>query len=61
MYLVDIYTCSVNLAGLPGISLNCGTADGLPVGMQIIGRPFDEETLLRVGHCYEQLKKNEKD
>jgi aspartyl-tRNA(Asn)/glutamyl-tRNA(Gln) amidotransferase subunit A len=61
MYLVDIYTCSVNLAGLPGLSLNCGMADGLPVGMQIIGRPFDEETLLRVGHCYEQLKKNEKD
>jgi len=56
MYLVDIYTCSVNLAGLPGISLNCGTADGLPVGLQIIGRPFDEETLLRVGHCYEQIR-----
>jgi len=61
MYLVDIYTCSVNLAGLPGLSLNCGQADGLPVGMQIIGRPFDEETLLRVGHFYERLRGKEKD
>lgn len=61
MYLVDIYTCSVNLAGLPGLSLDCGPAGGLPVGMQIIGRPFDEETLLRVGHYYEQIMKNEKD
>jgi aspartyl-tRNA(Asn)/glutamyl-tRNA(Gln) amidotransferase subunit A len=54
MYLVDIYTVSLNLAGLPGISINCGLADGLPVGFQLIGKPFDEEVLLRVGHAYEK-------
>ena len=53
MYLVDIYTCSVNLAGLPGLSVNCGMVEGLPVGLQIIGKPFDEGTVLRVGHAYE--------
>jgi aspartyl-tRNA(Asn)/glutamyl-tRNA(Gln) amidotransferase subunit A len=55
MYLVDIYTVSLNLSGLPGMSMKCGMADGLPVGIQIIGKPFDEETVLRVGHAYEQL------
>ena len=55
MYLVDIYTVSLNLSGLPGMSLNCGTADGLPVGLQIIGKAFDEETVLRVGDAYNQL------
>ena len=55
MYLVDIYTVSLNLAGLPGMSINCGWADGLPVGMQIIGKPFDEQTVLRVGHAYEMM------
>ncbi len=55
MYLSDIYTISANLAGLPAISLNCGfTAAGLPIGLQIVGRPFDEETILRVAHAYEQ-------
>jgi aspartyl-tRNA(Asn)/glutamyl-tRNA(Gln) amidotransferase subunit A len=55
MYLSDIYTISANLAGLPAISVNCGfTASGLPIGFQIIGRPFDEETVLRVAHAYEQ-------
>ena len=54
MYLVDIYTVSLNLAGLPGISIPCATVDSLPVGMQIIGRPFDEEMILRVGYAYEQ-------
>ncbi|MFH1489524.1 MAG: amidase family protein, partial [Pseudomonadota bacterium] len=53
-----IYTCSVNLAGLPGLSVNCGTVEGLPVGLQIIGRPFDEVTVLGVGHAYEKM--NEK-
>jgi aspartyl-tRNA(Asn)/glutamyl-tRNA(Gln) amidotransferase subunit A len=53
MYLVDIYTVSLNLSGLPGLSMPCGEVDGLPVGMQIIGRPFDEETILGVGHAYE--------
>ncbi len=55
MYLVDVYTVSLNLSGLPGLSLNCGFLDGLPVGMQIIGQAFDEETVLRVGHAYEQM------
>jgi aspartyl-tRNA(Asn)/glutamyl-tRNA(Gln) amidotransferase subunit A len=55
MYLSDIYTISVNLAGLPGISLPCGfDANGLPIGLQIIGKPFDEATILRVAHVYEQ-------
>lgn len=55
MYLSDIYTISVNLATLPGISVPCGlTDDGLPVGIQLMGRPFDEETLLRAAHFYEQ-------
>lgn len=57
MYLVDIYTVSLNLSGLPGMNVKCGTADGFPVGMQIIGRPFDEATVLRVGHAYEQIAK----
>ena len=53
--LEDIFTVSVNLAGLPGLSLPCGfDRGGLPIGLQIIGRPFDEETTLRVGHAYEQ-------
>jgi aspartyl-tRNA(Asn)/glutamyl-tRNA(Gln) amidotransferase subunit A len=56
MYLVDVYTVSLNLSGLPGMSVNCGTLNGLPVGMQIIGRAFDEEMVLRVGHAYERLK-----
>ncbi|MFC1868108.1 Asp-tRNA(Asn)/Glu-tRNA(Gln) amidotransferase subunit GatA [Thermodesulfobacteriota bacterium] len=55
MYLVDIYTVSLNLSGLPGMSVNCGTVDGFPVGMQVIGDAFDEETVLRVGHAYEAL------
>ncbi len=55
MYLVDIYTVSLNLSGLPGMSVNCGRVEGLPVGLQIIGKAFDEEMVLRVGHAYEQL------
>ena len=55
MYLADIFTISVNLAGVPGISIPCGfTSGGLPIGLQLIGRHFDEETLLRVSHAYEQ-------
>ena len=55
MYLSDIYTISINLAGLPALSLPCGfAADGMPIGMQIIGKPFDEATILRVAHGYEQ-------
>jgi aspartyl-tRNA(Asn)/glutamyl-tRNA(Gln) amidotransferase subunit A len=55
MYLTDIYTISVNLAGLPGISIPCGfTGAGLPIGLQLIGRPFDEAGLLAIAHSYEQ-------
>ncbi|HSP96825.1 MAG TPA: Asp-tRNA(Asn)/Glu-tRNA(Gln) amidotransferase subunit GatA [Candidatus Dormibacteraeota bacterium] len=55
MYLSDIFTISVNLAGLPGLSLPCGfDAQGLPIGLQIVGRPFDEETVLRTAYAYEQ-------
>jgi aspartyl-tRNA(Asn)/glutamyl-tRNA(Gln) amidotransferase subunit A len=55
MYLADALTVSVNLAGLPGLSQTCGfDGDGLPIGLQIIGRPFDEQTVLNVAHAYEQ-------
>jgi aspartyl-tRNA(Asn)/glutamyl-tRNA(Gln) amidotransferase subunit A len=54
MYLSDIYTTSVNLAGLPGISVPCGfTAAGLPIGLQLIGKAFAEDTLLRAAHAYQ--------
>ena len=54
MYLSDIYTISVNLAGLPGISIPCGfTKSRLPIGMQLIGRPFDESSLLSIAHDFE--------
>ncbi len=55
MYLVDIYTVSLNLAGLPGMSLPCGRVDNLPVGLQIVGKHFDEETVLQVGAAYERM------
>ena len=54
MYLADIYTVSLNLYGGPGISVPCGYADGLPVGLQIIGKHFDEATILRAAWHYEQ-------
>ncbi len=55
MYLADVYTVPCNLAGLPGLSLPCGfTASGLPVGLQLLGKPFDEATLLRVARAYER-------
>ena len=55
MYLSDIFTIPANLAGLPALSLPCGfDRAGLPIGMQVIGRPFDESTVLRLGHAYEQ-------
>ena len=54
MYLNDIFTVTVNMAGLPGISVPAGlSAEGLPLGLQLIGRPFDEETLFRVAHVIE--------
>jgi aspartyl-tRNA(Asn)/glutamyl-tRNA(Gln) amidotransferase subunit A len=54
MYMNDILTIPVNLAGLPAISVPCGLSEGLPVGLQIIGKAFDEATVLRVAHAYEQ-------
>ena len=58
MYLGDIYTISINLAGLPGISVPCGTdSKGLPIGMQLIGDCFKEKTLIRAAYTYEQSVK----
>ncbi|TQR17692.1 Asp-tRNA(Asn)/Glu-tRNA(Gln) amidotransferase subunit GatA [Psychrobacillus vulpis] len=54
MYANDILTIPVNLAGVPGISIPCGFSDGLPLGLQIIGKHFDEATIYRVAHAYEQ-------
>lgn len=55
MYLSDIFTISVNLAGVPAMAVPCGfTSDNLPVGLQFIGNHFDEETILRVAYAYEQ-------
>jgi aspartyl-tRNA(Asn)/glutamyl-tRNA(Gln) amidotransferase subunit A len=54
MYLSDIYTIGVNLAGLPGISLPVGFQQGLPVGMQLVSNYFEEQTLLNLGHQYQQ-------
>jgi aspartyl-tRNA(Asn)/glutamyl-tRNA(Gln) amidotransferase subunit A len=54
MYLSDICTMSVNLAGIPGVSIPCGFSNGMPVGLQLMGKPFDEGMLLRVAHAFEQ-------
>jgi len=55
MYLADVFTVSANLAGLPGISVPCGfSGEGLPIGFQLMGRMFDEATLLRVADAYER-------
>jgi aspartyl-tRNA(Asn)/glutamyl-tRNA(Gln) amidotransferase subunit A len=55
MYLSDIFTISANLAGIPGISIPCGfTRAGLPIGLQLVGQPFDEARLLRAAYAYEQ-------
>ncbi|MBI5875172.1 MAG: Asp-tRNA(Asn)/Glu-tRNA(Gln) amidotransferase subunit GatA [Deltaproteobacteria bacterium] len=55
MYLSDIFTISCNLAGIPGISIPCGfTKDNLPIGLQILGKPLDEETVLKTAYAYEQ-------
>jgi aspartyl-tRNA(Asn)/glutamyl-tRNA(Gln) amidotransferase subunit A len=60
MYLADVFTVSANLAGLPGISVPCGFATGdraerLPVGLQFIGRMFDEATILRAADAYQRV------
>ena len=58
MYLSDIYTISVNLAGLPGMTVPCGTdKNGLPVGMQLIGNCFEEKKLIQTAYAYEQSRK----
>jgi aspartyl-tRNA(Asn)/glutamyl-tRNA(Gln) amidotransferase subunit A len=55
MYLSDIYTCTANLAGLPGVSVPCGlSTEGLPVGLQLMGRHWGEADILRLAHAYEQ-------
>ena len=58
MYLADIFTIAANLAGICGISVPCGfdssSGSKLPVGLQFLGRPFDEARLLQVAHAYEQ-------
>ena len=55
MYLADICTVSINIAGLPGISVPCGVnSEGMPIGMQLVGKPFGEETILNAAYTYEQ-------
>ena len=54
MKLADVCTIPVNMAGIPAISINCGFHEGLPIGMQIMGKPFDEETILRTAYTFEQ-------
>ncbi|HLI22504.1 MAG TPA: amidase, partial [Stellaceae bacterium] len=55
MYLNDVFTVTVNLAGLPGLSVPAGlSSDGLPLGLQVVGRAFDEETVLRIGGVIER-------
>jgi aspartyl-tRNA(Asn)/glutamyl-tRNA(Gln) amidotransferase subunit A len=55
MYLSDVCTLPINIAGVPGISIPAGFAEGLPIGMQIIGKPFSEETLLKISYAYQQV------
>ncbi|MCO6183547.1 Asp-tRNA(Asn)/Glu-tRNA(Gln) amidotransferase subunit GatA [Leuconostoc fallax] len=57
MYLADVLTIPVNLAGLPGMSVNAGFVDNLPVGLQIIGKPFDESTVYQTGYAFEQASR----
>jgi len=54
LYLADVNTVPINLAGVPSISLPCGFSDGLPIGLQIMGRHFDEETIIRTAYTFEQ-------
>ncbi len=61
MYLSDVYTVPASLAGLPGLSVPCGFVDGLPVGLQILGKYMDEDTILAIGECYEQNTEHHKE
>jgi len=54
MYLSDVFTIPINIAGVPAITIPAGFADGLPIGLQIIGKPFAEEKILKVAHAYQQ-------
>ncbi len=54
MYLSDVCTLPINIAGIPGLSIPAGFSEGLPVGMQIIGKPFAEETIMKIGHAFQQ-------
>ena len=59
MYLGDVYTVPVNIAGLPALSMPCQKGNGLPVGMQLIGPAFSEELLYQAGYAYEEAQQDE--
>ncbi len=54
MYLADVFTIPANMAGIPGLALRCGFSDGLPVSLQLLGKAWDEATILKIGHAYER-------
>ena len=60
MYLADVYTVTADLAGITGISVPCGqTREKLPIGLQILGKHFDEATILRIARAYEQASRSQ--
>jgi aspartyl-tRNA(Asn)/glutamyl-tRNA(Gln) amidotransferase subunit A len=56
MYLADVFTIPANMAGIPGVAIPCGFSEGLPVSLQILGPPFAEATILRIGDAYERCE-----
>ncbi len=54
MYLADVFTIPANMAGIPGLALRCGLSNGLPVSLQLLGKAWDEATILKIGHAYER-------